>query len=158
MPVAIDVPLALADVLCCLGLGLAVAALYDGVLFLFGRRVALPLDIAAFVLAGILACSYAASRSYAGVVRWYHLAGMAAGAAAYQNVLAPATFRLRRLILWVLGLPLRLLVRIAAPPARRLKGWIQAERSRRIEKKRLKARQKRIKQLQSTAKVLYNSN
>ena len=121
MPVAIDVPLALADVLCCLGLGLAVAALYDGVLFLFGRRVVLPLDIAAFVLAGILACSYAASRSYAGVVRWYHLAGMAAGAAAYQNVLAPATFRLRRLILWVLGLPLRLLVRIAASPARRLK-------------------------------------
>lgn len=158
MPVAIDIPMALADVLCCLGLGLAVAALYDGAIFLFGRRVVLLLDIFAFVLAGILACSYAASRSYAGVVRWYHLAGMAMGAAAYQNVLAPATFRLRRFLLWLLGLPLRMLWRVAAVPAKHFAGWVRDKRCAAIEKKRLKARQKRIKQLQTTAKVLYNSN
>lgn len=157
MPVAVGIPMALADVLCCLGLGLAVASLYDGARFLFGRIV-LPLDIAAFVLAGILVCSYAASRSYAGVVRWYHLAGMAAGAASYQNVLAPATFRLRRLLVRAMGVPLRLLRQIAVSPVKWLRGRMRAKKAERIEKNRQKAHQKRIKQLQSRAKVLYNSN
>ncbi len=157
MPVAIDFSMALADILCCLGLGLAVAALYDAARFLFGR-VMLPLDIAAFVLAGVLVCSYAASRSYAGVVRWYHLTGMAAGAASYQNVLAPATFQIRQGILRLLRLPLCLLRKITAVPVKCLRSWIQVKQSKRIEKNRQKASQKRIKQLQSTAKVLYNSN
>ena len=59
------------DVLCCLGQGLLVACLYDAARSVLGRaRLTLfVLDLAGFLLAGLMVFSYGASRSWAGSVR-----------------------------------------------------------------------------------------
>ena len=76
-------PYVLADTLCCLGLGFFLAVCYDMSRFVFGgsRPVCFVLDVAAAFAAAVLACSFAASRSYSGVVRWYMAAGRALGRA-----------------------------------------------------------------------------
>ena len=62
-------PYVLADTLCCLGLGFFLAVCYDLARFVFGgsRPVCFVLDVAAAFAAAVLACSFAASRSYSGV-------------------------------------------------------------------------------------------
>ena len=54
------------DVLCCLGQGLLVACLYDAARSVLGRaRLTLfVLDLAGFLLAGLMVFSYGASRSW----------------------------------------------------------------------------------------------
>ncbi len=153
----IAVPLALADSLCCLGLGFLLAVLYDAGRLVFGsaKPVCFVLDLAAFLLAAVLLCSFSASRSYSGVVRWYMAAGLLAGLAGYFFVLAPATQAMQRLLRWALSRPFVLLWLLAGRPAARLAGraWGKA-----AAKRRNKAAKRRTKQLQKTAKVLYNSN
>ncbi len=159
MPVSVPLPQAGADVLCCLGLGLVLAAGYDGCRFVLGRAklVCFVLDLLFFALAGVLVCSYAAARSYAGVPRWYHLAGMAAGLAAYYQVLAPVTFRLRRWVLQLLGLPVRLVWRWLLCPWGRLAARAGRRAGRAVKKSCKKPVPNAGKRLQNPAKMLYNS-
>lgn len=149
--------LVLADALCCLGLGLLLAAVYDAARWLLGgsRPVCLLLDLAAFVCAAVLLHSFAAGRSYSGTVRWYMAAGAAAGLWGYFFVLAPGLGALRRLAGWLVLLPMRLVWLTAVRPVGRL--WGRGVR--RAEKKLHSTLVKRqTKQLQKKAKVLYNSN
>ena len=159
MPVSVPLPQAGADVLCCLGLGLVLAAGYDGCRFVLGRArlVCFVLDLLFFALAGVLVCSYAASRSYAGVPRWYHLAGMAAGLAAYYQVLPPVTWGVRRFLVWLLGLPFRVIWRRLLGPLGRLAVRAGRNAGRAAKKSCKKPRSNAGKRLQTPAKMLYNS-
>lgn len=149
--------LALADALCCLGLGLLLAAVYDGARWLLGgsRPVCLVLDLAAFACAAVLLHSFAAGRSYSGTVRWYMAAGAAVGLWGYFFVLAPGLAALRNLVKWLVLLPVRLFWITAVRPVGRLCGR-GAGRTRKKLHSALVKRQ--TKQLQKKAKVLYNSN
>ena len=149
--------LALADALCCLGLGLLLAAGYDAARWLLGgsRPVCFVLDLAAFGCAAILLHSFAAGRSYSGMVRWYMVVGAAAGLWGYFFVLEPGLAALRSLAEWLVLLPVRLLWIGAVRPVVRLCG----RRLGCVRKKLHGAVVKRqTKQLQKKAKVLYNSN
>lgn len=152
--------MALADALCCVGLGFLLAALYDLGRILLGSTgpVCLVLDLAAFLLAAVLLCSFAACRSYSGVVRWYMAAGLLGGLGGYMRVLAPATRAADRLIKWVLTRPFALLWLLALRPAGRLlRGAVCAAAAAAGQKNRARRKLKRRKQLQKQAKVLYNS-
>ena len=93
MAAAQAAPALAADALCCLGLGFLLGALYDLARFLLGDRksACFAADMGAFCLAAVLLCSFSASRSRAGTVRWYMAAALLAGDAGYFGVLAPAT-------------------------------------------------------------------
>lgn len=153
----IPVSYVLADTLCCLGLGFLLAALYDAVRCLLGnaKPVCFVLDMAAFFLAAVLLCSFSASRSYSGVVRWYMVAGLGCGMIGYFFVLAPSTERLHTLLMWGITLPFRLLWILLIKPIGRL---IKVKRFAAVQKHRTKAAKRRTKQLQKKAQVLYNSN
>lgn len=149
--------LVLADALCCLGLGLLLAAAYDVARWLLGvsRPVCLVLDLAAFACAAVLLHSFAAGRSYSGTVRWYMAAGTAAGLWGYFFVLAPGLAAVRSLVRWLVLLPVRLVWITAVRPVGRLCG---RETGRTAKKLRTALVKRQTKQLQKKAKVLYNSN
>ncbi|OUN14423.1 hypothetical protein B5G38_13630 [Gemmiger sp. An87] len=149
--------LALADALCCLGLGLLLAAAYDGARWLLGgsRPVCLILDLAAFVCAAVLLHSFAAGRSYSGIVRWYMAAGAAAGLCSYFFVLAPGLAALRSFVQWLVLLPVRLVWITAVRPVGRLCGRGAGRTAQKLRSALVK---RQTKQLQKKAKVLYNSN
>ncbi len=149
--------LALADARCCLGLGLLLAVSYDAARWLLGssRPVCFVLDLTVFACAAVLLHSFAAGRSYSGVVRWYMVAGTVAGLWGYFFVLAPGLDTLRSLAEWLVLLPMRLTWITAGRPVGRLCG-------RRLERTRKKLHsavvKRQTKQLQKKAKGLYNSN
>lgn len=149
--------LALADALCCLGLGLLLAVVYDGARWLLGgsRPVCLILDLAAFACAAVLLHSFAAGRSYSGIVRWYMVAGAAAGLWGYFFVLAPGLAAVRSLARWLVLLPVRLVWLTAVRPVGRLCGRGADRTAQKLHGALVK---RQTKQLQKTAKVLYNSN
>lgn len=152
--------MALADTLCCVGLGFLLAALYDlGRILLGGTRpVCFVLDLAGFLLAAVLLCSFAACRSYSGVVRWYMAAGLLGGLAGYLRVLAPATRAADRLIKWTLTRPFALLwLLVLRPLGRLLRRAASAAARAAGQKNRARRKLKRRKQLQKQARVLYNS-
>lgn len=153
----IPVPYVLADTLCCLGLGFLLAAVYDMARFLLGNTkvVCFVLDLSGFLLAAVLLCSFSASRSYSGVVRWYMAAGLLAGMLGYFFVLAPATGTLQKILQWAFRLPFLLIgVLLLRPLWRLLKRNCHT-----VQKKhKAKAAKRRTKQLQKKAQVLYNSN
>ena len=150
-------PYVLADTLCCLGLGFFLAVCYDLARFFLGgsRPVCFVLDLTAFACAAVLLHSFAAGRSYSGVVRWYMVAGTVAGLWGYFFVLASGLGTLRSLAEWLVLLPVRLTWITAVRPVGRLCG-------RRLERTREKLHsavvKRQTKQLQKKAKVLYNSN
>lgn len=150
-------PYVLADTLCCLGLGFFLAACYDLARFFLGgsRPVCFVLDISAALAAAVLACSFAASRSYSGVVRWYMAAGLALGLAGYFFVLAPGCAAAQRLIKWAAARPFVLLWLLAVRPFTRLCG-----RAVRAVGNKLgaAAKKRRKKQLKNKGRVLYNSD
>lgn len=150
-------PYVLADMLCCLGLGFLLAAVYDLARFFLGasRPVCFVLDLLAFLLAAVLLCSFAASRSYSGVVRWYMAAALLAGLAGYFWVLGPATRAVQTAIKWVLGRPFVLLWLLVLRPVFRLVAKAVGQTR---QKMRNKAEIRHKKQLKSKAKMLYNSN
>ena len=160
MVAQIPLTMALADALCCVGLGFLLAALYDiGRILLGGTRpVCFVLDLAGFLLAAVLLCSFAACRSYSGVVRWYMAAGLLGGLAGYLRVLAPATRAADRLIKWVLTRPFALLwLLILRPLGRLFHRAAAAAIAAAGQKNRARRKLKRRKQLQKQARVLYNS-
>lgn len=149
-------PYVLADTLCCLGLGFLLAVLYDLARFFLGgsRAAFFVLDVGCALAAAVLACSFAASRSFSGTVRWYMAAGIALGLAGYFYVLAPGCAAAQRLIKWTLARPAVLLWLLAVRPAARLArqtGCAAVGQIRRGVKKRRK------KQLKNKGRVLYNS-
>lgn len=150
-------PYVLADTLCCLGLGFFLAVCYDLARFFFGgsRPVCFVLDLAAALAAAVLACSFAASRSYSGVVRWYMAVGLALGLAGYFFVLAPGCAAAQRLVKWTIARPFVLLWLLAVRPLARLCG-----RTARAAGNKLNAavKKRRKKQLKNKARVLYNSD
>lgn len=150
-------PYVLADTLCCMGLGFFLAACYDLARFFLGgsRPVCFVLDTAAALAAAVLACGFAASRSYSGVVRWYMAAGLALGLAGYFFVLSPGCAAAQRLIKWALARPFVLLWLLAARPFARL-----CARTARAMGGKLSAAAKkhRKKQLKNKGRVLYNSD
>ena len=160
MPTSVLVSQAAADTLCCLGLGLLLACLYDG-----GRLVAGNGKIAVFVLdtlffgaAGIVACSYAAARSYAGVVRWYHLLGMLIGVMAYYKAFFGFTQWVRKKLLCILQIFLIPFVVLWWSCKNLYKKVAKACHQKRDSRKKKKNHSTlSTKQLQTTGKVLYNS-
>lgn len=150
----------MADALCCVGLGFLLAALYDLARILLGRArlVSFVLDLAAFALAGVLLLSFAACRSYSGVVRWYMAAGLCGGMAGYFWGIAPATRAAERMIKWLLARPFALAYLLALRPLGGLLGRLWREFLGSFAKKKRASRKlKRIKQLQNQGRVLYNS-
>ena len=143
--------------LCCLGLGFLLAALYDVARFVMGdsKLVCFVLDLAAYLLAAVLLYSFSASRSYSGVVRWYMAAALVAGLAGYFFVLAPASRAVQTGIKWVLSRPFVLLWLVVARPFLRLVARLWRRGG---QKMRQSAKKRRKKQLKSKAQVLYNSN
>lgn len=159
--VALAAPrLALADTLCCLGLGFLLAALYDLARILLGgaKPVCFVLDLAAFALAGLLLGGFAACRSYSGVVRWYMAAGLCGGLAGYFWGIAPATRAADRRIKWLLTRPFALAWLLALRPLAGLLGrFAQSICANFVKKKGARRKLKRTKQLQNQGRVLYNS-
>lgn len=149
--------LVLADSLCCLGLGLLLAAGYDFARWMLGdsRPVCFVLDLTAFAAAAILLYSFAAGRSYSGEIRWYMAAGTVAGLCGYFFVLAPGLDALRRFAGWMLLLPVRLIWIFALRPIGRLFGRSADKAGKKLHAAAVK---RQTKQLQKKAKVLYNSN
>ncbi len=159
MPTAVMLSQSAADLLCCLGLGLALAAVYDAIVCILGKTklVVLLLDIAVFSFAGILVCSYAAARSYAGVVRWYHLLGMLIGQWAYYHAFCAVTQRIHSALLLCAIAPLKWSYRrIFYPAFRAIVYRMEAVWCKRKEKQKKKQKNE-SKQLQTSAKMLYNS-
>ena len=150
-------PYVLADTLCCLGLGFFLAVCYDLARFAFGgsRPVCFVLDVAAAFAAAVLACSFAASRSYSGVVRWYMAAGLALGLAGYFFVLAPGCAAVQRLVKWTIARPFVLVWLLAVRPLVRL--CVRAARAA-GSKLSASAKKRRKKQLKNKGRVLYNSD
>ena len=150
-------PYVLAETLCCLGLGFFLAACYDLARFFLGgsRPVCFLLDVAAALAAAVLACSFAASRSYSGVVRWYMAVGLAMGLAGYFFVLAPGCAAVQRLIKWTAARPFVLLWLLLLRPAARLGGRAGCAAG---QKLRAEAKKRRKKQLKNKGRVLYNSD
>ncbi|WP_419503772.1 spore cortex biosynthesis protein YabQ [Candidatus Allofournierella excrementavium] len=150
-------PYVLADTLCCLGLGFFLAACYDLARFFLGgsRPVCFVLDLAAALAAAVLACSFAASRSYSGVVRWYMAAGLALGLAGYFFVLAPGCAAAQRLVKWTIARPFVLLWLLAMRPLARLCGRAARAAGNKLS---VAAKKRRKKQLKNKARVLYNSD
>lgn len=153
----VDLGLVFADTLCCLGLGFLLAAVYDMARFALGNSkiVCFVLDVCAFLLAAILLCSFAASRSFSGVVRWYMAAGLLLGLLGYFYVLSPATLQARNFAKWLLSRPFVLMWILAIKPLWRLGLLVLKKFS-----NKFCAMQtiRRKKQLKSKAQMLYNSN
>ena len=144
------------DVLCCLGQGLLVACLYDAARSVLGRaRLTLfVLDLAGFLLAGLMVFSYGASRSWAGSVRGYMVLALLAGDLAYFGAVAPLTRAVEKRVKWTLSRPFALALWLIWPLAAALWRAREKARSRRLEKRL----QKEKKRLQKNSKLLYNSN
>lgn len=147
----------LADASGCLALGVLLAGALLALRAALGEsRAARALrDLAGAVLAAAGLCSFAASRSAAGAVRWYMLAALAAGLWAGQTALGPAVRRAAALARWAAAAPLRLVFHRALAPAA---GRLGAATGRKWRKIRLRSQKRRKKRLQKNAGVLYNSN
>ncbi|HJD22327.1 MAG TPA: hypothetical protein H9915_11020 [Candidatus Gemmiger faecigallinarum] len=145
------------DVLWCLGLGLALGAVRDAAGLLFGesRPVRFVLDLAAFGLAAVLACGFAAGLSASGAVRWYMAAAMALGALGWRWAASGALHRLTAGLLRLLAAPLRLAGRLLQPAKRRFAAALE-RRAEQSAEKRQKGQKKRKKILQKPKRILYN--
>lgn len=141
MVTQVPLPLQGMDAFSALGLGLLLAALYDAVRFFLGgaKPVVFLCDLLFFALSAAAAISFGVSYSYTGFLRWYIVAGMAAGYAAYFFAVAPFTAALRRGVLFVLLLPWAALEAVSVCPAgqkdRRTAPKTQKKAPRKKEKK-----------------------
>ena len=116
------------DVLCCLGLGLLLAALRQAVgLALGGGPLLTALwDLLMFAAAAVLLCGFAAGASASGVVRWYMAAAMLAGALGWRFSAAEAVRRIVWRLVAAAAWPVAAVGRqVAAPLAGRLSGHHQ---------------------------------
>ena len=144
------------DAFSALGLGLLLAAFYDALRFVAGRSKPLVFlcDLAGFAAAAVAAVSFGVSYSYTGFLRWYMLAGMTAGCAAYFFAVGPFTAALRRALLRVVTAPFRLAAALVLRPVAQ-----SILRRHKASVKKRKEKKKSAKHpLQEGGKVLYNSN
>ena len=95
--------------------------------------------------------SYAASLSFGGVLRWYHLAAAVFGAWAAERVLRGPV----RCVFFVLGLPLQGARRLLAPVLLARKVRSKRAKERRNAKRNAKKQKKNLPRPQ---RMLYNSN
>ncbi|MCI2046812.1 MAG: hypothetical protein LKJ90_03755 [Faecalibacterium sp.] len=139
------------DLVQCMGLGLLAAMVRCLFPMRRGKMHFWP-DFLCTGAALILLQSFAACRSGAGELRWYMAVGLALGAAAGENLLAP----LRAAICQILLAPFRFLRRrVLSPFWNKIKLYYTAHKKEKIHKK---LSQKRTKQLQKHGPILYNSN
>lgn len=142
------------DVLCCLGLGLLLAALRQAVgLALGGGPLLTALwDLLSFAAAAVLLCGFAAGASSSGVVRWYMAAGMLAGALGWRFSAAEAVRRSVWRLVAAAAWPFASVSRhVTAPLAARFRQTA----GNRAEKLRKKTKNSK-KQLQNPTRILYN--
>lgn len=143
------------DIFASAGVGVLLALFYDLLRFFAGRgklRI-FVCDILIFCLAAVALLSYSLSFSYTGQLRWYMTAGTAAGALAYQTVIAPCTARVFGAIRFVLKLPFLLIFRFLLCPL----GDLGKTLSKKLQKMWSSALKNRPKPLRKKQKVLYNS-
>ncbi|MEG1931798.1 MAG: spore cortex biosynthesis protein YabQ [Pygmaiobacter sp.] len=155
MIAAVAPQLRLLDALSATGLGLGLAAWYDLTRFFCGKgkiRI-FVCDVFIGVLAAVLLISFALSKSYSGVLRWYMAAGALGGYAAYFMVAAPITAHIFSGIHFVLALPFRQFYRYVLRP---FAGLI-VQTGNKIRKMRQQRRETPRNHLRKDAKVLYNS-
>ena len=153
----------LGDVLLCLGAGLLLGAVRDGVTLAFGSGPVrcFVLDLLAFTAAAVLLVGFSAGVSAAGLARWYMAAGLAAGALAWQKAIVPPLHVLTEWIVRLLLAPARWGRRYIAVPLRkaacaRLAALKKRCCPRRPRKKAGKSKKSGKNQLQKKSKILYN--
>lgn len=142
------------DAACCCVLGAILGAL-RALLPAKGRAAFLPdmLLVGALLL---LAQSYAAAYSGAGVLRWYMAAGGAFGALAAQGALTKPFALARRALACFAALPLRLLAKkVLRPSLERRRA--RAERAKACRSVKISSKMHK-KSLQKHRHLLYNSN
>ena len=142
------------DVLCCLGLGLLLAALRQAVgLALGGGPLLTALwDLLMFAAAVVLLCGFAAGASASGVVRWYMAAGMLVGALGWRFSAAEAVRRSVWRLVAAAAWPFAAVSRhVTAPLAARCRHTA----GKLAEKLRKKPKNSK-KQLQNPTRILYN--
>lgn len=148
----------LADVLWCLGLGLLLALARDalGLIFGNGRLLCFGWDLLAFGAGAVLLFGFAASASASGVVRWYMVGGMAAGALGWNRAGSETLHGMARLLIRAAGWPFWVFHTWVVQPIRlaAVEKMTQG-RAKRAEKRRKKAKKPK-KQLQKPKKILYN--
>lgn len=152
-----------ADVLWCLGLGCLLWAVRDGMELLVGRGPVrcFVLDMLAFTASAVLLVGFSAGVSAAGLARWYMVAGLAAGAFAWQKAIVPPLHALAAQAARLLLAPARWGQRHIAAPLRkalhaRLAALKKRCRPRRPRKKAGKSKKSGKNQLQKKSKILYN--
>lgn len=149
------------DVLWCLGLGLLLAMARSALGWGFGngRILSFVWDLLAFAAAAVVLRGFAAGVSASGVVRWYMVAGMLAGACGWQGAAAPALQAAGRAVLALLLYPWRWFCRcVCAPAAEKARNLMKSKMA--LHRERRKIREKKAKtkkkQLQNPVNLLYN--
>ena len=106
------------DVLCCLGLGLLLAALRQAAGLALGAGPLLTAlwDLLTFAAAAVLLCGFAAGASATGAARWYMAAAMGLGALCWRWCVSHAVHRALRGTVFVLVWPLRFAADYAVHP------------------------------------------
>ena len=101
----------------------------------------------------------AAGVSASGVVRWYMVLGMLAGACAWQGAVAPALQAAGSALLALLLRPWRWFCRhFCAPAAEKARNWMKSRIALHREKRKIREKKAKTKkkQLQKPAGLLYN--
>ena len=142
------------DLLCCLGLGLLLAAVRQAAGLALGGGPVLTAvwDAAAFAAAAVLLCGVAAGASSSGVVRWYMAAGMLAGALGWRFSAAGIIRRFVWGAVSAAAWPFAVLSRLVLEPIRARMGQILRTFPRKVRKKPKNSK----KRLQKPSRVLYN--
>ena len=157
-------PEAVRDLFLSMGLGAWLCAGYPLLRAVLGSaRWAVFACDALFAFGALVAWRAAAvSIFYAGVPRWYTLCGMAAAFLALRGLLAAPARRLRTMCMRLARCAAGPLARLAEPVRQSAHNWRAAACKMRADGKRRTARGKKhgpppTKQLQKSARVLYNS-
>ncbi|MEG0178893.1 MAG: spore cortex biosynthesis protein YabQ [Oscillospiraceae bacterium] len=156
MPAITPMCFALADSMYTLGLGLLLAIAYT-ILRIMCRNSKLAvfvLDVAISVIGALLYMSVITQRSYSGIVRWYTICALLCGYSMWHILIMPILYVLADFINRLINVPVTYAKKYIIEPILHL---VHTHKEK-IKAKRKSAATKSGKQLQNTAKVLYNSN
>ena len=149
----------LGDVLWCLGLGCALAAVRDmaGLLLGEGPLRTFLLDVLAFAAAAVLVFGFAAGAAAGGLARWYMSAAMLTGVLAWHQAVRRTAHAAAAFVVKIAWAPLRALHRKLIQPFRMRAAARRKQRElRHAAKKYKKTEKSHAKRLQKPSKVLYN--